>query len=117
MKLRSLAALGLAFTGLSSFAAAANAGAGMGAQPPAAHIAALCSVGTGEGYNGYAYLLTLSVKRTTCATAMTLVRHHGKLSRWSCARKILERNSVAYDARETCKSGGRRVVYTYVVNT
>jgi hypothetical protein len=87
MKLRSLAALGLAFTALGSSAAAAKPAAGMGAQSPAAHIAALCSVGTGEGYNGYAYLLTLSIKGATCATGMTR------------------------------KSGVRRVLYTYVVNT
>ena len=107
----------MALTALSSTAvAAASAGGPIGVQSPAAHIAAACSVGSGEGY-GYSRLTSLTVSGTRCATEKTLVRHKSKVSGWSCARKVLVRSPVQYAARETCKSGSRRVVYGYAQNT
>jgi hypothetical protein len=83
---------------------------------PQARIASACSVGSGEGY-GYAYLTSLSVKRTSCSTGKSLVRHKGRLRGWHCSRKVLQRSSVQYDARESCSSGSRRVTYVYAQNT
>jgi hypothetical protein len=81
-----------------------------------ARIASACNVGSGEGY-GYAYLTSLSVERTSCATGKSLVRHKGKLPGWHCSRKVLDRSPVQYDARESCSSGDRRVTYGFTENT
>jgi hypothetical protein len=83
---------------------------------PAAHNAAACSVGSGEGY-GYTYLTSLSVSHTTCATGVKLVRHKGKLSGWRCTKKVLDTSPVQYDARMTCTDHSSRVTYMVTQNT
>jgi hypothetical protein len=83
---------------------------------PAAHSAGSCSVGDGKGY-GYTYLTALSVSGTSCASGRGVVRSHGRARGWRCARKLLDRSSVQYDARWTCTSGSRRVVWTFAENT
>lgn len=95
---------------------ALGASAATAATPPIATIASNCSVGSGEGY-GYAYLTSLVVKRTTCATGKELVRHKGKVSGWHCSKKILQRSPIQYDARMSCSRGSKRVTYVYTQNT
>lgn len=102
----------LGVLGAASLAVSASAAA----TPPIATIAAYCGVGSGQGY-GYAYLISLSVKRTSCATGKSLVRHKGNLSGWHCSKKIIARSSVQYDARMSCSKGSRRVTYIYAQNT
>jgi hypothetical protein len=91
--------------------------AGILAVSAPAGAATKCGVGTGEG-EGYTYLLSLTVTKTNCSTGKSLVRHHGKLSGWHCANKVLNRSQIQYDARMTCTaSAGRRVVFEYTQNT
>jgi len=101
--------LGAAILALSASAFASR-------QTQTARIASACSVGSGEGY-GYTYLTELLVKRTSCSTGKSLVRHKGKLHGWHCNKKVLQRDSIQYDARMSCKRGGRRVTYIYTQNT
>jgi hypothetical protein len=81
-----------------------------------AHAAGGCNVGSGRN-DGYSYVTSLSVRATSCARGMTLVKHHGHLSGWGCKRKLLDRSPVQYDARMTCHSGARQVVWTFTQNT
>jgi hypothetical protein len=106
----------VAATVVASVSLAAATGAGAVAHSPLGQAAASCSVGSGEGY-GYTYLTTLTVTRTSCSTGKTLVRHKGRVRGWHCGRKVLDRSSVQYDARETCSKGRSRVVYNYTENT
>ena len=81
-----------------------------------ARAAAGCGVGSGTGY-GYSYLTSLHVQGTTCAVGRTVARKHGHVSGWSCAKRILDRSPVQYDARVTCHSGSRAVTWTFTQNT
>jgi hypothetical protein len=81
-----------------------------------ARAAGSCNVGSGR-HDGYSYLLALSVRRTSCRSGLNLVRHHGRLTGWGCKKKLLDHNPVQYDARMTCKSGGKQVVWTFTQNT
>jgi hypothetical protein len=83
---------------------------------PVAHTARSCGVGSGQGY-GYTYLTSLTVKNTSCANGKHLVHHHGNISGWHCSRKILDHAPGIYDARKTCTSGNRRVIWTFQQNT
>ena len=40
----------------------------------------------------------------------------GGAAGYSCSRRILDKNSVTYDAKVTCKKGHKRVVHTYQQN-
>jgi hypothetical protein len=80
---------------------------------PAAHAAGSCGIGNGEGY-GYSYLTSLSVSHTSCSVGRALARKHGR--GWHCHRVLLDSSPVQYDARMTCTSRGRRVVWTYTQN-
>jgi hypothetical protein len=91
------------------------AGAILTATSPA-DAATKCGVGSGEGY-GYTYLTSLTVTRTTCTTGKSVVRHRGGVAGWHCSNKVLDRSPVQYDARMTCTSGSRRVVFGYTQNT
>jgi hypothetical protein len=84
------------------------------ASPPA-HAASGCGVGHGQGF-GYTYLTSLSVKGIGCASGRSVVKHRGGRG-WKCAQKRLASNPVQYDARETCKSGSRQVVWTFAQDT
>jgi hypothetical protein len=100
----------VALTATAGLLAAATA-----AGQPVAHTAGGCGVGSGRGY-GYTYLTSLSVHRTSCSTGKKVVRHHGHLGGWHCSKTRLATSPVQYDERESCKSGGRRVVWTYTQN-
>jgi hypothetical protein len=102
-------------------------GSSAGAQPTA-HAAKACSP---PKYPGLGYFTSLEVSRVTCATGrkVTLAHYrcrtrHGKKGR--CTTRVLgyscregTRNAIPteYNARVTCKSGTRKVVYTYQQNT
>lgn len=86
------------------------------AQGPVAQAATACNVGAGKGY-GYSYLTSLTVRRTTCSTGRTVVKHHGHVSGWSCFKKRLDTSPVQYDDRETCHHGTALVVWTFTQNT
>jgi hypothetical protein len=79
---------------------------------PVAHAARACGVGSGRGY-GYTYLTSLSVRHISCSNGKKVVRHQGG---WHCSKKRIATSPVQYDERETCKRGGRRVVWTYTQN-
>ena len=105
---------------LVSIGAVASAGlasaALAGAHTPAAHAAASCGVGNGKGY-GYTYLTSLNVTRTSCANGKAVAKKHGHARGWHCSTKRLATSPVQYQARVTCTSGNRRVVWTYTQNT
>jgi hypothetical protein len=86
------------------------------AHQPVASAAARCGVGSGQGY-GYAYVTSLIVHGTSCSTGKTIVKHHGKISGWSCTKKRLVTSPVQYLERERCTSGSRRVQWVYTENT
>ena len=86
------------------------------AHQPVARTAASCGVGLGHGY-GYTYLTSLKVYGTSCSTGRIVVKHHGRVSGWHCVKKRLDTSPVQYDERETCTSGARRVVWTYIQDT
>ncbi|MDQ6804250.1 MAG: hypothetical protein M3065_04650 [Actinomycetota bacterium] len=99
-----------------SASAALLGGAVAVARQPSARAAANCAIpSTGKGY-GYTYLTSLTVRGTSCATGKTVAQHHGKVSGWSCSTKRLGTSPVQYQARETCTSGSRRVVWSYSQN-
>lgn len=81
-----------------------------------ARAAGNCSVGSGR-HDGYSYVTSLSVRKTSCGTGLNLVKHHGHLRGWGCKNKVLDRSPVQYDARMTCKSGSKQVVWTFTQNT
>ena len=86
------------------------------AASPPAHAAGSCSVGQGKGY-GYSYLTSLTVSSTGCSTGRNVAKHHGHVSGWSCSRKRLDTSPVQYDEKVSCRSGARRVTWTYTQNT
>jgi hypothetical protein len=95
--------------------AVASAASGS-ARSRTAHAAGSCSVGSGRN-DGYSYLTSLSVKKTSCARGLKLARHHGHLNGWGCKKKVLDHSPVQYDARMTCHSGVKQVVWTFTQNT
>ena len=94
--------------------ASANASSGV-------HAAGRCHIGASESrHMGPSYVTSLSVRNTKCRTGKAVVRsyhrHRGHVSGWGCHRRILDKSRFAYDARVTCKRGGKRVVWTYQQN-
>src|SRR4051794_35577070 len=96
------------------------AAAGAASAAPTAHTAARCSVGSGRGL-GFSYVTSLSASRTSCRTARTVVkaysRHRAGSLGYRCARRIVDRSPVQYDARATCTKGRAAVRFTYTQNT
>jgi hypothetical protein len=111
---------GLSWITILSVAAVAAFGAvTAGAHTPVARAAAKtekCSIGTGRSF-GYTYLTSLSARGTSCATATTLAKHHGKESGWRCSIKRLATSPIQYQARDTCTAGSREVVWGFTQNT
>jgi hypothetical protein len=74
-----------------------------------------------QRHSGPTYLTSLRVRSTSCRTGKAVVRsyhrHRGHVSGWSCHRRILDKSRFQYDARVTCKRGGKRVIWTYSQNT
>jgi hypothetical protein len=86
------------------------------ARAPEARVAAGCRLGNGE-HDGYTYVASLAVAGTTCAGALQVVRHRGRLRGWRCANRVLARSPAAVEGRETCARGDRRLVYVYSEHT
>jgi hypothetical protein len=95
--------------------AALSAGSAV-ARSQVAHVAGGCSVGNGLGY-GYTYLTSLTAHNTGCSTARHVAKKHGHVGGWSCSKHRLSTSPVQYQDRETCKSGSRKVVWTFTQNT
>lgn len=96
--------------------AAATAGGSSAQSRTTARVAGSCKVGSGRN-DGYSYVTSLSVRRTSCSNGLKLVKHNGRLRGWGCKKKVLDHSPVQYDARMTCKSGGKQVVWTFTQNT
>jgi hypothetical protein len=91
---------------------------------PIATASRSCEVGSGRGY-GTTYLLTLSVRHTSCASGKDVVRafhacRRGKAGRCSrrvlgyrCSERRFNKSRVSYDGRVTCEKGRRVVRHTY----
>jgi hypothetical protein len=107
----------------------AAGGAATGAAAPApARAATTCSV---PKYPGSGYFTSLSVKKVGCATGRKLAlrwyacRTQDGGIKGHCARHVLGfsctevRQSIPteFDARVTCRRGGRRIVHTYQQDT
>lgn len=85
------------------------------ASGPVASMARGCGVGHGKGY-GYSYLTSLTVNNTRCSTGYYVAHHHGYVSGWRCSRKTTASSPDQYDAQVTCKSGRRKVFWTFTQN-
>jgi hypothetical protein len=105
-----------ALVSIGAVASAGIASSALAAPAPAAHAAASCGVGNGKGY-GYTYLTSLTVTHTSCSTGKAVAKKHGHVSGWHCSTKRLATSPVQYQARVTCTSGSRRVVWTFTQNT
>ena len=105
-----------------AFAALLAVGVTAAGARPAAHAARSCSA---PKYPGQGYFTSLQVSRVSCATGkrVTLAHYrcrikHGRKGRCSSVsgyRCSESRRSIAteYTSRVTCKSGTRKVIYTY----
>jgi hypothetical protein len=100
----------LAASGLVAAALAASGGAAV------AHAAKTCSIGSGRQF-GYTYVTSLTASGASCSTATKLVKAHGRKAGWSCSVKRLATSPIQYQARETCVSGSRKVVWGFSQNT
>ena len=102
----------LAATGAAAVALAAPPAAP--ARQVRAQAAGACSL-TQREYrsSGYSYLTYLWVYRTSCATGLSLAKHHGRVSGWRCRNKVIDKSSFVTDAQMTCTGGGREVVWKY----
>lgn len=108
-----------ALSGVLALAAAGTAAAG---ESPGVSAAGKCHLSSHfQRHSGPSYVTSLSVRRTSCRTGKAVVRsyhrHRGHVSGWSCHRRILDRSPAQYDARVTCRRGGKRAVWTYTENT
>jgi hypothetical protein len=100
---------------LASLVVALATAAGATAGAASAHTARTCGVGEGHGF-GYTYLTSLTVKKIGCGSARKVVKHRGGKG-WRCTKRVQDRNPVQYDARVTCKSGSRQVIWTFTEDT
>lgn len=112
-------------------AALALFSAAAGARGPVAHDAAGCSLRGAYRTLGPSYVTSLRVEHTGCASGKRLVRSYDRCRRRSggargrCGSRVLRyrctehRTGIAiqFDANVTCRSGTRRVWFTYVQNT
>jgi hypothetical protein len=111
--------------------ALATAGGAAGASSTQVHAARNCSLSAGEQRHlGASYVTSLSVKKTSCSNGKAVVRAYHKCRRahgwkgkcghkvrgYSCSRKIQLSSPFQYDAKVTCRRGGKRVVHTYTQN-
>jgi hypothetical protein len=111
---------------LVALAASATAGAA-----PRVHAARSCHLSTSEQRHlGASYVTSLSVRHTSCSKGKAVVRAyqacrraHGwkgkcghRVKGFSCKRHIQTSSPVQYDAKVTCRRGGKRVTHTYTQN-
>jgi hypothetical protein len=96
--------------------------------PPAvadapARASKACSVGDQRSY-GTTYVLSIRASGTSCRSAKRLVRAFhgcrpgksgrcGRVSGYSCSESRFNKSRQSYDARVTCRDGGKTVKHTY----
>jgi hypothetical protein len=89
---------------------------------PAATASKTCSVGDSRSY-GTTYVLSISVRNTSCRAGRSLIRafhdcrpgKSGRCSRvkgYSCSERR-EEGRTQYDSRVTCRKGDKTVKHTY----
>jgi hypothetical protein len=100
---------------VASLAVLAVAVSAASASGPVARMAKTCGVGEGKGYS-YSYLTSLTVNNTRCSTGYYVAHHHGYVKGWKCKRQTTASSPVQYDAQVTCKSGRRKVFWTFTQN-
>lgn len=97
---------------------------------PTATAAASCSVKGKERRLGATYVTKVSTRRVGCRSALRLVKaYHGcrrrrggadgrcpRINGFRC-RERRTSSPTQYDAKATCRKGGRRVVQQYTQNT
>jgi hypothetical protein len=106
------------------------AAGGAGASPEV-HAAKACHLSThDQRHLGASYVTSLSVRHTSCSNGKAVVRAYQKCRRahgwkgkcghrvkgYSCSRHIQASSPVQYDAKVTCRRGGKRVTHTYTQN-
>jgi hypothetical protein len=96
-----------------------------GASAPTATASKSCGVSKKPRALGPTYTLGLSVKRTSCANGRGFVRSYykcrgggkgrcrHKVSGYRCSEKRSNVIRTQFDARVTCKKGGRRITHKY----
>jgi len=95
------------------------------ASQPQATASKSCGVSKKPRALGPTYTLGLSVKRTSCANGRGFVRSYykcrgggkgrcrRKVSGYRCSEKRSNAIRTQFDARVTCKKGGRRITHKY----
>jgi hypothetical protein len=115
---------------LLALAPAASLGRGAGTSPRAKASATSCHLSRYEQRHlGTTYVLSLSVRITTCRNGKRLVRayhacrhRHGRAGRcsavygYSCSERRFNKSRFSYDAKARCAKGSRRVWHTYTQN-
>jgi hypothetical protein len=103
------------------------AAGGAGAASPQVHAARSCNISGQERSLGASYVTSLSVRHTSCAKGKAVTRAyqacrraHGwkgkcghRVKGFKCRRHIQTSSPVQYDAKVTCRRGGKRVTHTY----
>jgi hypothetical protein len=95
---------------------------------PTAQASKSCNISGKQRDLGATYVTSLSAKRTSCGKAEGLVKaYHAcrgsgkkcgrKVNGYKCRQKILAESPVQYDAKVTCKNGGKVVKHVYTQNT
>src|SRR3954447_17948102 len=110
----------------SSLIAAGSAGAS-----PQVQSARSCHLSAhDQRHSGASYITSLSVRHTSCSNGKAVVRAYQKCRRahgwkgkcghrvkgFSCKRHITASSPVQYDAKVTCRRGGKRVWHHYTQN-
>jgi hypothetical protein len=105
------------------------AAGGAGASPQV-HAAKSCNISGQQRSLGASYVTSLSVRHTSCSKGKAVVRAyhacrqaHGwkgkcghRVKGFRCRRHIQASSPVQYDAKVTCRRGGKRVTHTYTQN-
>ena len=111
---------------LAAVAVLAVVPAAANADGPTAQAAKRCGVGNTRGF-GPTYLLSLSVRGTSCRNGRRLVRsyyncrkrnggrdgHCGRTLGYRCSERRFNKSRVSFDASVRCKKGGRRINHKY----
>ena len=106
---------------VAAVSALALATAGGATASPTVSAAGKCHLSSSQQRHlGPSYVTSLSVRGVSCRTGRAKVRayhrNRGHVRGWSCHRRTLSNSRFQYDARVTCRRGGKRVVWTYTQN-
>ena len=102
------------------------------ASGPTATASKTCKLSLNQQrHSGATYLVQLSVSGVSCSTGLKVEKAfqscrkstagHRTCKRrvlgYKCAQKVLDSSRTQYDAKVTCTSGSRKVVFIYTQNT